>query len=156
VRQNIAEWQKRANAALNVLKEQPQCDATHLAAIGYCFGGSTALELAYSGADLDAVATFHAALPTPTAEQAKAIKAKLLICNGANDSFIPAAAIKKFRQALDGADVKYEFINYPGAVHSFTVPAADKRKLPGMAYNKDADEGSWSKMKELFKEKLGS
>ena len=76
-----------------------------LAAIGYCFGGSTALMLAYSGADLDAVSTFHAALPTPTPEQAKAIKAKLLINHGAADPFVPAEAVNAFKDALDKAKV---------------------------------------------------
>src|SRR5437868_4041249 len=85
VRKNVAVWQGRAQAALKVLTEQPQVDAAKLAAIGYCFGGSTALELAYTGADLKAVATFHAALPIPDAEQARAIKAKVLVNHGAAD-----------------------------------------------------------------------
>src|SRR5258708_36479091 len=109
VRANVQDWRKRAATALDILKSQPQCDKTKLAAIGYCFGGSTSLQLAYSGADLKAVATFHAALPAPTADEAKAIKARLLICNGADDSFITADAIKKFNDALDAAKVNYEF-----------------------------------------------
>ncbi len=155
VRANIADWRKRATEALEVLKSQPQCDKSRLAAIGYCFGGSTALELAYSGADLKAVATFHAALPTPTPEDAKHINATLLICHGADDSFVPPNAIKAFRSALDQAGVKYEFVAYPGAVHSFTVPDADKHNNPGMKYNKAADEDSWKRMKELFAKTLG-
>jgi len=155
VRANLSDWRKRAEAALDVLKSQPQCDPQKLAAIGYCFGGSTALQLAYSGADLKAVATFHAALPTPSPEEAKQIKARLLIANGADDKFIPEQAISAFRAALDKADIKYEFVNYPGAVHSFTVPNADTRGNPGMKYNKAADEDSWKKMRELFAATLG-
>jgi dienelactone hydrolase len=155
VRSNIEDWRKRATEALEVLKAQPECDKTKLAAIGYCFGGSTALQLAYSGADLKAVATFHAALPTPTATEAKNIKAQLLICHGAEDKFIPEAAIKAFRAALDTAGAKYEFIAYPGAVHSFTVPEADKVGNAGMKYDKAADEDSWKRMRALFKETLG-
>jgi dienelactone hydrolase len=138
------------------LKAQPQCDKTKLAAIGYCFGGSTALQLAYSGADLKAVATFHAALPAPTAAEAKQIKATILVCHGADDKFIPDQAIKAFRDALDKAGVKYEFVSYPGAVHSFTVPGADKHNNPGMKYNKSADQDSWKRMVALFEEKLKS
>ncbi|MGE3777739.1 MAG: dienelactone hydrolase family protein, partial [Pirellulaceae bacterium] len=89
VRSNVADWQKRAVAALDVLKQHALCDAQRLGAIGYCFGGSTVLQLAMTGADLDAVATFHGALPTPTVEDARQIKATLLICHGAQDSFIP-------------------------------------------------------------------
>jgi dienelactone hydrolase len=155
VRQNADEWQKRAIAALDILKQQPQCDSTKLAAIGYCFGGSTALELAYSGADLDAVCTFHAALPTPTPEQAKAIKASIVVCTGAIDSFIPEDAILKFRKALEDAHVDYEMDVYAGAKHSFSVPTADRHGNPGMSYNKKADERSWARMLQLFDEKLG-
>ena len=156
VRQNIEEWQKRATAALEILKQQPECDATHLAAMGYCFGGSTALMLAYTGADLDAVITFHAALPTPSAEQAKAIKATIVICHGALDSFIPDQAIHEFRKALDEAGADYEFDIYAKSKHSFTVPDADSHGNPGMSYNKLADERSWSRLQHLFAEKLGT
>jgi dienelactone hydrolase len=155
VRQNIDEWQKRASAALDILKQQPECDASHLAAMGYCFGGSTALMLAYTGVDLDAVITFHAALPTPTAEQARAIKPTIVICHGALDSFIPEEAIHKFRKALDEAGTDYEFDIYAKSKHSFTVPDADTHGNPGMSYNKLADERSWSRMQRLFEEKLG-
>jgi dienelactone hydrolase len=156
IRQNMPEWQKRASAALDILKQQPQCDSTHLGAIGYCFGGSTALVLAYSGAPIEAVCTFHAALPSPTPEQASAIKASIVVCHGAIDSFIPEEAAQKFRKALDDAHVDYEMDYYAGAKHSFTVPTADRHGNPGMSYNKKADERSWSRMQRLFDEKFGS
>lgn len=155
VRANVEDWRKRAAAALEVLQAQPQCDRTRLAAIGYCFGGSTVLQLAYAGADLKAVATFHAALPVPAAAEAKPIKPALLICHGADDAFIPATAIKAFRDELDKAGVKYEFVAYPGARHSFTVPTADQRGIDGLKYNQAADEDSWKRMQTLFAEKLG-
>jgi len=150
LRNNIDDWRKRAQEALATLKAQPECQPDQVAAIGYCFGGSTCLQLAYSGADVKAVATFHAGLPTPKPEEAKAIKAQILVCNGADDSFIPADAIKAFRSALDAAKTKYEFVNYPETVHSFTVPDADKRGNPGMKYQKTADEDSWKKLQDLF------
>jgi dienelactone hydrolase len=155
VRANVGEWRKRAEAALDVLTSQPQCDNEKLAAIGYCFGGATALQLAYAGADLDAVATFHGALPAATPQEAKQIKAELQINHGADDPMIDAAAVAAFKKPLDEAGAKYKFIAYPGAVHSFTVSTADKVGLPGMKYNKAADEKSWAAMQELFKQKLG-
>ena len=155
LRSNVKTWRGRAEAALKQLTSQPNVDAAKVAAIGYCLGGSTALQLAYSGADLKAVATFHAALPTPTAEEAKSLKASLYIANGADDKFIPEKAITAFKEALDGAKAKYVFQNFKGAVHSFTVPDADKAKNPGMKYDKDADTTSWKEMQELFKETLG-
>ena len=156
VRANKQTWQGRARAAYDVLSKNENVDPARIAAIGYCFGGSTALELAYSGADLKAVSTFHAALPTPTPEEAKAIKAKVLVNHGADDKFIKPDAIKAFREALDAAKVNYRFESYPGAVHSFTVPDADKRKIDGMAYNAEADKKSWASTKALFDEVFGA
>ena len=155
VRENVKVWRGRAEAGLKQLKAQPNVDGDKIAAIGYCFGGSTCLQLAYSGADLKAVATFHAALPTPTEAEAKAIKPKMLICHGDADAFIPADAIKNFKAALDKAGTKYEFIGYKDVVHSFTVPEADKHNIKGMKYDKAADEDSWKRMRALFKDTLG-
>lgn len=158
VRTNVDDWRKRGQEALDVLKSQPQCDKTKLAAIGYCFGGSTVQQLAFAGTDLKAVVSFHGGLVTPTQEQVKSIKSAMLICNGADDTFIPQDAIKAFREAMDKNGGKYQFVNYLGAVHSFTVPEADesakKFNIP-IAYNKAADEKSWADMKALFKETLG-
>lgn len=155
VRANVDSWRKRAVAGLDVLKSQALCDTSKLAAIGYCFGGSTALQLAYSGADLDAVVTFHAALPTPTADDAKKIKATVQVHNGALDTFIPDDAIKAFTQALDTAGADWSFTNHGGAVHSFTVKTIDAKNVPGLKYNQHADERSWKSMLDLFEEKLG-
>jgi len=158
VRMNVDDWQKRGLDALDVLKSQPQCDKTKLAAIGYCFGGSTVQQLAFTGTDLKAVVSFHGGLVLPTPDQVKADKAAILICNGADDTFISAKSIQDFRDALDKNGGKYEFINYPGAVHSFTVPEADetgkKFNIP-VKYNKAADEKSWADMRALFKKTLG-
>lgn len=155
VRKNVDVWRGRAKAALKVLSDNEHVDATKLAAIGYCFGGSTCLQLAYSGADLKAVATFHAALPTPKAEEAKAVKAKVLVCHGADDTFIPKEAVDKFQAALKDAGKDLRFESYPGVVHSFTVQGADKHMIKGMAYNADADKKSWASMTALFAETLG-
>jgi dienelactone hydrolase len=152
VRKNIKMWQGRAQAGLKILKANEHCDGSKLAAIGYCFGGSTALQLAYSSPDVTAVVTFHAALPIPTEEQAKAIKAKILICHGAEDTFIPEDVCTKFRAALTNAGVDYAMHYYGGAVHSFTVPEADKKGLKGIKYDANADKRSWREMQSLFNE----
>ena len=158
VRKNIDEWRSRGQAALEVLKSQPQCDKTKLAAIGYCFGGSTVQQLAFAGTDLKAIVSFHGGLVTPNPEEVKAIKAAILICNGADDTFIKPESIKDFRDALDKNGGKYQFNNYAGAVHSFTVPEADetgkKFGFP-IKYNEAADKKSWADMLTLFKETLG-
>jgi dienelactone hydrolase len=155
VRADIEGWRKRALAALETLKAQPQCDKTRIAAIGYCFGGSTVLQLALAGVDLKAVASFHGALPAATEAEAKQVKAAILVCHGADDSFIPEKAVKAFRDPLDKAGVKYDFVAYPGAKHSFTVPDADKHKIDGLKYDKAADEDSWKRLQKLLADKLG-
>lgn len=156
VRANVENWRGRAQAALDVLKKDEHVDPSKLAAIGYCFGGSSALQLAYTGADLDAVVTFHAGLPTPTPEQAKAVRAQILVCHGADDKFVSEESIKKLKEALDAASVKFRVETYPGAVHSFTVPGADKHMMPGMAYNAETDKKSWASMKAVFDEVFGA
>ena len=151
VRSNARTWQGRAQAALKILRENDKVDAKRMAAIGYCFGGSTALQLAFTGADIKAAVSFHGALTPPTEEQASAIKAKILICHGALDSFIPEKVCQEFRAGLEKGNVDYQFIYYAGARHGFTVEGAEKR-MEGLAYNANADRRSWHEMKALFDE----
>jgi dienelactone hydrolase len=152
VRQNLKTWLGRANAAIQVLRENEFVDPKRLAAIGYCFGGATVLQLAYSGADLLAVVSFHGALPVP--ESTQAIKARILILQGADDPFVTQETLQKLKSTLDQGKVKYQFIAYPGAGHSFTVPEADKSGMKGVAYNAEADRLSWQEMTRLFQEVL--
>lgn len=156
VRKNMDGWRARAQAGLKILAEAETTDPAKLAVIGYCFGGSTALQLAYAGADVKAVVSFHGALPVPTAEQAKAIKGKILICHGALDSFIPEKTILEVRGALEDAKADYQLQYYGGAVHSFTVPNADAVGIKGIAYNAAADRRSWNAMLQTFREAFGS
>lgn len=155
VRKNVETWRGRAQAALKVLQTSDKVDATKLAAIGYCFGGSTCLQLAATGADLKAVATFHAALPPLSVEDAKKIKSKVLVNHGADDFFISKESIDKFQATMKEAKVNLKFDAFPGVVHSFTVPGADKHMIKGMAYNEEADKKSWAAMKELFAQTIG-
>jgi dienelactone hydrolase len=152
MRGDMAAWMARARAALDVLKKHDRTDARRIAAIGYCFGGSTVLGLAFAGTDLSAVVSFHGALSPPTPEQAKAIKARVLVCHGADDGFIPQDAIAGFRGALDKAKAPYRFVAYPGAKHGFTNPGADKYGVDGVKYDKAADDRSWKDMRGLFDE----
>jgi dienelactone hydrolase len=154
VRENVDTWRGRAKAGLEVLKKNEHVNPDKLAAIGYCFGGATVLQLAYSGEELDAVVSFHGALPAATPEQAKAIEARILICHGAEDTFIPDEQVMKFRKPLSDANVDYQIIYYGGATHSFTVPGVEKR-MPVLKYHPDADRRSWEAMKNLFDESFG-
>jgi dienelactone hydrolase len=155
VRQDVKTWQGRALAAMKFLQAQPQCDSKKIAAIGYCFGGSTVQQLAYSGADVAAICSFHGAPVVPSDDQAKAIKAKIMMCHGAIDNFIPEADCQKLRVAWDKANVDYRFIYYGGAKHSFTVPGAEKFGVDGLKYDEDADRRSWQAMQSLLREVFG-
>jgi len=141
----------RVNAALDVLKKQPKCDPKRVAAIGYCFGGTTVLELARSGADIAGIVTFHGGLETPTRD-AKNIKCKVLICHGADDPYVPAADVAALQEEFRAAGVDWQMIYYSGAVHSFTRPDAGNDNSKGAAYNERADKRSWEAMKTFFAE----
>ena len=152
IRKNVAAWQKRALAGLEILKQHESVDGTRLAAIGYCFGGATVCQLAYAGADLKGVVSFHGSLPTPDDGQASKINAKLLICHGAADSFVPEAQIAAFQKALEAAGADWQMISYSGARHSFTNPGADDRGIEGLKYDAGADGRSWKHMQMFFDE----
>ena len=151
---------ERARAGLDQLLATGLVDAGHVAAIGYCFGGSAALALAYSGAPLAGVVSFHGSFfPVPEDAAAKT-KAKLLICHGAIDPLIEADELTNFLKSMDAGKFDYQFISYSGAVHAFTNPGADKlaaaNNLTGkVGYNVAADRRSWDHMKVFFKEVLG-
>lgn len=143
---------RRALAGLAVLRNQPLVDKARLAAIGYCFGGTTVLELARSGADIKGVVSFHGALNTPHPEDAQNIKAKILALHGADDPFVPPAEAAAFQEEMRKAKTDWQFVSYGGAVHSFTNPDSGDDPAKGAAYHKEADERSWQAMKEFFSE----
>lgn len=153
VRQNLAVAQKRFEAALHLLQDHSTVDPQQIAAIGYCFGGGVVLQMARQGLDLAAVAVFHGSLATDTPAKPGDIKARILVCNGADDRFIPPEQIQAFRDEMQAAEVDLTFISYPGAKHSFTNPGADiyaeKFNLP-VGYNKEADKKSWQDMQEFL------
>jgi dienelactone hydrolase len=140
----------RAMAGLDILRRHPKVDPDSLAAIGYCFGGTTALELARAGADLKGVVSFHGGLDTPDPGDAKRIRGKILVLTGADDPVVPKEQVAAFEDEMKKANIDYKVINYPGAVHGFTNPANGDDPKKGVAYNKEADEKSWEEMKAFF------
>jgi dienelactone hydrolase len=141
---------RRANAGLAVLSKNELVDPQKIAAIGYCFGGSTVLELGRSGADIAGIVSFHGGLDNPTPADAKNIKAKVLVCQGGADNFT-LAKVPGFKKEMDDAKVDYKFITYKDAVHGFTNPD-NKGDVPGLKYNANADKASWKAMMKFFKE----
>jgi dienelactone hydrolase len=146
----------RAKAGLDVLRQQPQTDKSKLAAIGFCFGGSTVLQLAYSGEPLKAAVTFHGGLMPPQEAQLAMIKSPILILHGAEDTFIKPETIEQVRTSLDKAKVDWYMVTYANAVHAFSNPDADSFKIPGIGYNEKAARRSWSEMQDFFKEQFAA
>jgi dienelactone hydrolase len=149
---NRALLRLRVNAGLNVLKKNELVDPKRVAAIGYCFGGTTVLELARSGAELNGVVSFHGGLDSPTPADGKNIKCKVLVCHGADDPFEKPEDLAAFEKELRDATVDWRLIKYGGAVHGFTQPMAGNDNSKGAAYNERADKRSWLDMKNFFAE----
>jgi dienelactone hydrolase len=142
----------RVNAGLAEFKKHELVDLKHIAAIGYCFGGTTVLELARSGAELNGVVSFHGGLDSPAPADGKNIKCKVLACHGADDPFVPVPDLAAFEREMRDNKVDWQLIAYGGAVHSFTQPMAGNDNSKGAAYHKAADQRSWEAMKQFFGE----
>jgi dienelactone hydrolase len=141
----------RSKAALDVLRKQPQLDQKHVAAIGFCFGGTTALALAYSGEPLQGVVTFHGGLFPPKPDEAKNIRTPIVILHGADDPFVKPETIDAVKKAFDAANVDWYMVTYANTVHSFSNPDSDSYHIPGVAYNEKAATRSWDEMQRFFK-----
>jgi dienelactone hydrolase len=144
----------RAKAAYDQLAKNPMVNASKIAAIGYCFGGAGALDLARSGAPLVDTVTFHGDLTSPTPQDDNNIKGRVLALHGAADPIVNAQAQDAFRKEMTDAHVNWEMVLYGGAVHSFTQKDAGNDPSKGTAYNAYADKQSWAEMTRLFRETL--
>jgi dienelactone hydrolase len=142
----------RARAALDYLAGNKHVDPTRLVALGYCFGGTVALEVARSGAPVAGTVVFHGGLDTPTPADAKAIKGKVLALQGGDDPFVPAAQVEAFQKEMRDAAVDWQLVQYGGAVHAFTISNAGSDNSKGAAYNEKADKRSWEAMKNFLNE----
>ncbi len=147
---NVDTWQRRALLGLNLLRDEPTVDPERLGAIGYCFGGATVMQMAYAGANLRGVVSFHGSLPVPTPEQAKQVKSRALIAHGSADSFAPQERVLAFQKALDEAAVNWEMTIFGGARHGFTNPGAGEYGIEALAYDSNADRRSWELMQSFF------
>lgn len=146
----------RMKAALDYVRARTNVDPAHVAVIGYCFGGTMALELARSGADIDAVVSFHGGLSSPApVTRPGTIRAAIQINHGADDPHVPPAEVAAFKDEMKAADADLMFISYAHAVHSFTEKEAGDDPSTGAAYNKKADERSWEAALAFLKENLG-
>lgn len=148
-------YRRRLQLGLDQLRMHSTVDSKKIAAIGYCFGGTGVLELARSGADIQGVVSFHGGLDSLNPDEARKIKAKVLICHGADDPLVPTQDIEAMKKEFADADVDWQMIYYSEAVHSFTQPMAGSDKSRGVAYQELADKRSWQAMNNFFGELFG-
>ena len=166
VRQNMPAATQRFVTAMQVLQKHPTVDPEHIAAIGYCFGGGVVLQMARQGLDLDAVVSFHGSkalgiesktgsLTTGNPAEPGVVKARILVCHGADDKMVTLEQIQAFHKEMKAAGVDYKFISYPDAKHSFTNPGADiyaeRFNIP-LGYNAEADKKSWQDMQDFLQD----
>ena len=156
LREDPIRTRARARGALDALLARPEVDAARVGAIGFCFGGTIALELARSGADVAAIVGFHSGLATARPEDARNIKGKVLVCLGADDPGIPPEQRAAFEQEMRDGAADWQMHLYGGVVHSFTNPGADRLGRPEFArYDPRADARSWASMRAHFDEAFG-
>jgi dienelactone hydrolase len=141
---------RRAGAALQAFKKQRPVFQQEFVAIGYCFGGMCALELARNGAKLAGVVSFHGSPDTPAPDGSN-VKCPLRVYHGADDPHVTAAQVKAFEDEMTAAGVDFTVVAYPGAVHRFSNPDAGDNVASGVAYNKEADEKSWAAFTEFLR-----
>lgn len=144
----------RMHQGLKVLREQKNVDKTKIAVIGYCFGGTAALELGRAGGDVKAIVSFHGGLDSPKPADGAKIKGRVLALHGADDPFVKDEELAAFEKEMRDHKVDWQLIKYGGAVHSFTEKAAGNDNSKGAAYNANADARSWEAMKQIFAETL--
>ena len=147
-------FRERIFGALEELKKQSGVDPARIGAIGFCFGGTSVLELARSGADVRAVVSFHGGLKPLAGEPPSAIKAKILILHGNLDPHVPPADVAACMTELNAAGGKYRLVRYPDAVHAFTNPAAGNDISKGAAYNAAVADAAFAEMEAFFRDVL--
>jgi dienelactone hydrolase len=135
-------YRQRTTAAFDFIKKNKMVDAKHIVVMGYCFGGTGALELGRTGAAVAGVATFHGALSNPTPADAKNFKGPVIVMHGAIDPYVKADEVNAFLKEMNDAKVDFQFIEYSGAVHAFTQKNSGNDPSKGIAYNEAADKRS--------------
>lgn len=145
-------YQRRIATALEALKAQKGVDPQRLAVIGYCFGGTGALEAARAGLPVKGVVSFHGGLDVPADRAVPPITAKVLVCHGADDPYVPAKDVASFQEEMRKAKADYTLVAYAGAVHAFTQKEAGNDPSKGAAYQEAAARRSWQQMKAFFTE----
>jgi dienelactone hydrolase len=149
---NPALWQQRVQAGIDVLKSQPNVDASRLGAIGFCFGGGTMIQMARWATEMKCLVAFHPGLQGLPEKDDRPVVTKLMICAGQKDPLIPADARERFLKLMSDANADCQYITYARAGHSFTDKTVGQFNMPNFEYHADTDRRSWAAMRDLFDE----
>lgn len=153
------ELRRRAQAGLDTLKAQANVDTARLVAVGYCFGGALVLEMARAASELKCVVAFHPGMtgvvPLPDKDE-RPVHAKVMVCAGADDPYVPQESRVKFAELMDAAHADWQLFVYGGAVHSFTDRSVDAMNMAAFKYHGPTDRRSWAAMRTLFDETFGA
>lgn len=141
-------------AGLNALRAQPAVDFSRIAVVGYCLGGAAALELAYSGAEVNAFVGLHSTLPERPVSSYSRIKGKVLMLHGSKDPLVSATQRATFEKNMDEARVDWRFFIYGGAPHAFAMKTVNAHNMPGIEYEERTDKRSWRAMLDFFSETI--
>jgi dienelactone hydrolase len=152
LKKDYKELRARIRAGFDKLAAMPEVNAKKIVVMGYCFGGTTSLELARSGAPVAGTVSFHGGLSTPAPADRGTIKGRVLVLHGADDPFVPPAEVQAFKDEMQKAGVGWAMESYANAVHSFTNPAAGNDNSKGAAYNAEADRQSWKAFQKFLGE----
>ncbi|WP_415062732.1 dienelactone hydrolase family protein [Bdellovibrio sp.] len=149
---DIKAYRQREKAAFDYLVKNKRVDAKRIVIMGYCFGGTGALEAARADFPIVGAVSFHGGLSTPNPQNTKNMKAKLLVLHGAIDPNVPPKEVDGFMKEMNDAKVDYQFVAYSGAVHAFTQKSAGNDISKGVAYNEAADRRSWQALMDFLGE----
>lgn len=152
-KKNVKEYQRRIRLALDQLIKAG-ADSSRIVVIGYCFGGTGALEAARSGLPVKGVVSFHGGLSRDTTRTIQPISARVLVLHGADDPNVPQKDILAFQNEMRAAKADWQMVYYANAVHSFTDRAAGNDNSKGAAYNAIAAKRSWDEMTRFLEEVL--
>jgi dienelactone hydrolase len=152
---NPALWQQRVQAGIDILKAQPNVDTSRLAAIGFCFGGGTMIQMARWAKEMKCLVAFHPGLQGLPEKDDRPVVTKIMICAGQKDPLIPPEARERFLKLMADANADCQFITYARAGHSFTDKTVAQFNMPNFEYHADTDRRSWAAMRDLFDETLG-
>ena len=150
-KKNVVDYQRRITLALNELIKSG-ANPDNIIVIGYCFGGTGAIEAARSGMNVKGVVSFHDGLGKDNSRAVTAISTRVLVLHGADDKYVPNAEIDSFQQEMRDAKADWEMVYYANSVHAFTDPEAGNDNSKGAAYNEKADKRSWERMKAFMKD----